>query len=185
MLYLPAVPLFPVRMPREKQQENRHGGRNLQDCPIVCGGSWAQKSNECTCIIYIYIIQNIQQLQNIQNLQNMNYGTYTNNNIFETFEMFRILLIVRTNWDCSKVFWCVWCKLYYKLIFWIWYSDSVSLSVYMKLNKCDFLKKQMSQKCEQFSYEISLGICLGFLFRNGPLTIIFYIWILMFLARHF
>ena len=47
----------------------------------------------------------------------------------------------RTNEFVRNVFWCFGCILYYKLIFWIWYSDFVSFSVYMKLKKCDLLKR--------------------------------------------
>ena len=45
----------------------------------------------------------------------------------------------------------------------------MSFSVYMKLKKCDLLKKA-SQKCEQFSYDIFGGIFLRFWVLNGPLT---------------
>ena len=46
----------------------------------------------------------------------------------------------------------------------------VFLCIYEVEKMCLFEK--VSQKCEQFSYEIFGGIFLGFLVLNGPLTLI-------------
>ena len=67
----------------------------------------------------------------------------------------------------NRIFWKTllncWCVLYYKLLFWMRVSGSVSFSVYMKIFKkcCLTCFWKMSQKFEQFSY----GIFFLYLFR--------------------
>ena len=123
----------------------------------------------------IYKIYKILKYYNLYKHTKREYGVYIYNQIkvwkYWTFTIcFQKNRNVRNKLVVSNVFWSCWCILYYKLIFWIWYSDYVSFSVYMKLRKCAFLKKKMSQKCEQCSYEIFWGIFWGCWVLNGPLT---------------
>ena len=76
--------------------------------------------------------------------------------------------------NVSKGFWCVWCILYYNLLFVILntiFGFCVFFCIYEVEQMCfggNFEK--MFQKCEQFSYEIFGVNCLGFWVLNGPLT---------------
>ena len=76
----------------------------------------------------------------------------------------------RKNWICWNICLHFGCVLYYKLLCLMRLSDSVSFSVYMKIFWRYFwtFLENMSQKCEQFSYELLFCDCLGFGVLNGP-----------------
>ena len=72
------------------------------------------------------------------------YGFLISSNIFEQIIFFEMYF---------------WCDLYYKLLFLMGLSDSMSFSVYRNILIIlfcvfDILWTKMSQKFEQFSYEI-------------------------------
>ena len=53
----------------------------------------------------------------MQNIQNMSCGNLIyNNKNFDMLFNFSVVLKIR---DLLNVFWCFWCVLYYKLVFWM------------------------------------------------------------------
>ena len=92
-------------------------------------------------------------------MQNMSYGNLIYNKIKTWFFQY-----FRTFWDFRKCILVLLVCLYYKFIFLMRLSDSVSFSVYMticyKIVWTNVVK--MFQKCEQYSYELSFVFVCGF-----------------------
>ena len=110
-----------------------------------CDITTVRQYDSTTVLVYILYIKytKLQSLQTLQKIPNMNYGIYINNKVnFELFDLFRFRSIcfrqfrkclILTQW-----FWHCWCVLYNEWLFWISDSDSVSLTVYMKLKNVLF-----------------------------------------------
>ena len=102
------------------------------------------------------------------NIQNMNYQSLIYNKkkrLLLFFFVFRFSIF-------SNIFWHFWSGLCYRLLFLMRLSDSVYFFVQMKIF-CffsDFIFWKMSQKCEQYSYDLFVifGDFFGFMGSPHP-----------------
>ena len=101
----------------------------------------------------------------------MNYGIFINYRLTISiciwFRCFSLVEVYESLGSLDVV-WHVWCVLYNKSLCLISCSDSLYFIVYRNIVKKyvsgNFeMFQKMSQKCQQFSYEICLGVFCGFL----------------------